>query len=260
VLKTMSIGIVATFGYRIANFFYYLSNNINLQTQSVLFMENIKALTTIDIHPAAKIGKQFFIDHGANVVVGQTTEIGERCTLFNGVILGSKNVVGVGVGGKRHPTLKNDVTVCANAKLLGNITIGENVFISPGAVVLDDIEDNAQVLIVNQLQIEKNNRNTYLPSQKLMIYGIVPKFKNSIHILGEGIYNPTVLIKLKSEKELKYEITYWDKNKIIVKFKNTTPMQLKDLQGLKTIVLSNSNKVVVLNSAGVTRALTTLNN
>lgn len=260
VIAAQTKGLIATMCYRVANFFYYcnITNNAEKAKQiSRKLMEECVLLTSIDIHPAAKIKEQFFIDHGANIVIGATCVIGERCNIFNNVILGSKNVVSA-TNEKRHPTLKNDVTICAGAKILGNITLGNNVFVSPNAVVLDDVEDNQKVLIINQLQITKNETYSYLPSQKLIIYGIVPKFKNSLTILGEGFYNPTVLIKLKNNKEVTYNITYWDKNKILLKIKNTTPFDKESVKGVKIIILSNSNKVIVLNNVAIEKVLTTL--
>ncbi len=260
VLATKTNALVATLLYRITNFFYYCGlgeNTEKLQTKCRSVMEECLHLTGIDIHPAAKIGQKFFIDHGYGVVVGETCEIGERCNLFNGVILGSKNVVKA-KSGKRHPTLLNNVTICAGAKILGDITIGNNVFVSPSAVVLDNIEDNQKVLIVNQLQITKQETYSYLPSQKLLVYGMAPKFKNTLNILGEGFYNPNVAIVLKNNKELKYEIAYWDKNKMMVKFKTTTPLTKEEAKGAKLVVFSNNNKVVLLNNLALEKVLTSL--
>jgi serine O-acetyltransferase len=99
-------------------------------------------LTGIEIHPAAKIGKGFFIDHGMGVVIGETTEIGEYVTLFQGVTLG-------GTGkerGKRHPTLGNHVVVGAGAKILGGIKIGDNVKIGANSVVLKSVPANSTVI------------------------------------------------------------------------------------------------------------------
>ncbi|MBM4141775.1 MAG: cysteine--tRNA ligase [Nitrospira sp.] len=96
-------------------------------------------LTGIEIHPAAKIGPGFFVDHGMGVVIGETTEIGEDCLLYQGVTLG-------GTGkekGKRHPTLGNNVVVGTGAKVLGPITIGNNVVIGANSVVLKSIPDNS---------------------------------------------------------------------------------------------------------------------
>lgn len=91
--------------------------------------------TGIEIHPAAKIGKRFFIDHGTGVVIGETAEIGDDVTLYQGVTLG-----GTGKDtGKRHPTIGNNVLIGAGAKLLGPFKVGDNSNIAAGAVVLDEI-------------------------------------------------------------------------------------------------------------------------
>ncbi len=99
-------------------------------------------LTGIEIHPAAKIGKGFFMDHGMGVVIGETAEIGDYVTLFQGVTLG-------GTGkerGKRHPTLGDHVVVGAGAKILGGITIGNNVKIGANSVVLKNVPANSTVI------------------------------------------------------------------------------------------------------------------
>ena len=97
--------------------------------------QGAKALTGIEIHPGATIGRGLVIDHGSGVVIGETAEIGDDCTLYQGVTLG-----GTGKDeGKRHPTLGNHVMVGAGAKILGPMTIGDNAKIAAGAVVLDEI-------------------------------------------------------------------------------------------------------------------------
>ncbi len=96
-------------------------------------------LTGIEIHPGAKIGRRFFIDHGMGVVIGETAEIGDDVMLFHQVTLG-----GTGKDkGKRHPTLENNVIISAGVKVLGPILIGENAKIGANAVVLTDIPRNA---------------------------------------------------------------------------------------------------------------------
>lgn len=98
-----------------------------------------KFLTGIEIHPAAKIGKGLFIDHGSGVVIGETSIIGDNCTLYQGVTLGGTGKE----SGKRHPTLGNGVMVGAGAKLLGAFTVGDNAKIAAGAVVLSDVPANS---------------------------------------------------------------------------------------------------------------------
>ncbi len=98
--------------------------------------------TGIDIHPGATIGKGFFIDHGMGVVIGETSEIGEGVTIYQGATLG-------GTGkqkGKRHPTVGNRVVIGAGAKVLGNIAIGDNAYIGANSVVIEDVPANSTVV------------------------------------------------------------------------------------------------------------------
>lgn len=101
-----------------------------------------RAVTGVEIHPAAKIGREFFIDHGSGVVIGETAEIGERVTLYQGVTLG-----GTGFQrGKRHPTLGDNVTVGSGAKLLGPIAVGDDAKIGANTVVVEDVPPYATVV------------------------------------------------------------------------------------------------------------------
>jgi len=101
-----------------------------------------RAVTGVEIHPAAEIGKEFFIDHGSGVVIGETAKIGARVTLYQGVTLG-----GTGFQrGKRHPTLGDNVTVGSGAKLLGPIAVGDNAKIGANTVVVEDVPPGATVV------------------------------------------------------------------------------------------------------------------
>ena len=97
-------------------------------------------LTGIEIHPGAQLGARVFIDHGMGVVIGETAEIGDGCTIYHGVTLGGTSLY---KGAKRHPTLGRDVVVGAGAKVLGNIRIGDNVRIGANAVVITDVPSNS---------------------------------------------------------------------------------------------------------------------
>ena len=102
----------------------------------------MRAITGVEIHPAARIGGEFFIDHGAGVVIGETAEIGERVTLYQGVTLG-----GTGFQrGKRHPTLGDNVTVGSGAKLLGPIAVGDGAKIGANTVVVEDVPPGSTVV------------------------------------------------------------------------------------------------------------------
>ena len=124
--------------YRFAHFLYL--HNYKLCARIV--SQFSRFLTGIEIHPAAKIGNGVFIDHGAGVVIGETAEIGNDCTIYQGVTLG-----GTGKDkGKRHPTLKNGVMVAAGAKILGPFTVGKHAKIGAGSVVLKEVPGTATVV------------------------------------------------------------------------------------------------------------------
>lgn len=109
--------------------------------------------TGIEIHPGAQIGKGLFIDHGHGVIIGETTIIGDNCTLYQGVTLG-------GTGkehGKRHPTIGNNVMISAGAKVLGSFTIGDNSKIGAGSVVLSEVPPNSTVVGVPGRVVRRNN-------------------------------------------------------------------------------------------------------
>ena len=109
-------------------------------------------LTGIEIHPGAKIGRKLFIDHGMGIVFGETTEIGDNCTIYHGVTLG-----GTGKDtGKRHPTIGNNVMIGAGAKVLGPFKVGDNSNIAAGAVVLDEIPPDCTAVGVPAHIVRRN--------------------------------------------------------------------------------------------------------
>ena len=136
-------GVHAVIWYRVAHFFY----KIKFKFFARWIMHITRFTTGIEIHPAAKIGKNLFIDHGIGVVIGETAVVGDNCTIYQGVTLG-------GTGkehNKRHPTLGDNVIVGAGAKVLGNITIGNNVKIGANSVVLKDVPEDCTVVGVGRI-------------------------------------------------------------------------------------------------------------
>lgn len=124
-------GVHVLFFYKIAHFLY----NRKLRFISLFIMFIIRNIYNIEIHPAAKIGKRLFIDHGTGVVIGETSIIGDDVLIYHGVTLG-------GTGnhhGKRHPTIQNNVSIGAGAKILGPVIVGKNSKIGANAVVLRDV-------------------------------------------------------------------------------------------------------------------------
>lgn len=140
-------GLHATWVHRIAHFFW----NHKMCFLGRLISHINRYLTAIEIHPGAKIGRRFFIDHGSGVVIGETTEIGDDVLLYQGVTLG-----GTGKGkGKRHPTIGNKVVVGADAIVLGAIVVNEGARIGAGSVVVKDVPPGAVVVGVPGRAVER---------------------------------------------------------------------------------------------------------
>ena len=116
--------------------------NLKLPLVPRLLSQITRFLTGVEIHPGAKIGKAVFIDHGMGVVIGETSEIGNRCLLYQGVTLGGTGKE----NGKRHPTLEANVVIGAGAKVLGAIIVGTNTRIGAGSVVVRDVEADSTVV------------------------------------------------------------------------------------------------------------------
>ena len=127
-------GVHALIAYRVAHKLHENKHYFSARAIS----QTARFFTGIEIHPGAKIGRGMVIDHGMGVVIGETTEIGDNCTIYQGVTLGG---TGKDVG-KRHPTLGNNVMVGAGAKVLGPFTIGDNTKIAANAVVLEEMPEN----------------------------------------------------------------------------------------------------------------------
>ena len=131
-------GLHALVAHRVAHFFYCMRMTFFARLISQLSRQ----MTGIEIHPGAKIGRRLFIDHGMGVVIGETAVIGNDVLLYQGVTLG-----GTGLDkGKRHPTIGNNVVIGTGAKVLGNITVGDNSYIGANSVVIKDVPANATIV------------------------------------------------------------------------------------------------------------------
>lgn len=143
-------GLHAVIAYRIAHWLFLHKRFFLARWVS----QKAKFRTGIEIHPGAKIGKGLFIDHGAGVIIGETAEIGDNCTLYQGVTLG-------GTGkhkGKRHPTLGSNVFVGSGAKILGPFKVGDNAKIGANAMVLSEVPANATAVGVPARVVRMNGR------------------------------------------------------------------------------------------------------
>jgi len=152
-------GVKAVLFHQIAHFFSVAKFNLIARVIS----QFSRFLTGIEIHPAAKIGKKFFIDHGMGVVIGETSEIGDNVTIYHMVTLGgispsinSDNQRQV----KRHPTLKDNVVIGSGAQVLGPITVGENAKVGANAVVTKDVPANAVMVGIPAKNVNKDGSKT----------------------------------------------------------------------------------------------------
>lgn len=174
--------------YRRAHYFY--KHNMLFLARAI--SQRAARKTGIEIHPGAEIGRRFFIDHGTGVVIGETTIIGDDCTVYQGVTLG-----GTGKdSGKRHPTLGNNVLIGAGAKVLGPFKIGDNSSVAAGSVVLNEIPENctavgtpARVVRQNGKKVDKLD-HVHIPdplSQELCrLQYEIDKLQNKIKELEEN--------------------------------------------------------------------------
>ena len=153
-------------------------------------------LTGVEIHPAVKAGRRLFIDHGMGIVIGETAELGDNVTLFQGVTLG-------GTGkehGKRHPTVGNNVMICSGAKVLGSFKVGDNSKIGAGSVVLEEVPPNSTVVGVPGRVVKRNNVS--LPQDSMDQYLPDPVREDIVELQRSNTALTNRLIEL--EEKLKY--------------------------------------------------------
>src|SRR5512147_1310936 len=130
----------------------------------------MRGITGIEIHPGATIGRNFFIDHGMGVVIGETTEVGNNVTLYHGVTLGGTSLHKT----KRHPTIEDHVVIGAGAKVLGAITIGENSRIGANAVVVKSAPPNSVIVGVPGQVVIRDDPSQLLPKKADLEHGRLP--------------------------------------------------------------------------------------
>lgn len=176
-----------------AIWFHRVSHKLYLRKHFVFarFISQVaRFLTQVEIHPGATIGKGLFIDHGAGIVIGETAEIGDDVTLYQGVTLG-------GTGkecGKRHPTVGNNVVISTGAKVLGSFKVGNNVKIGAGSVVLKEVPDNCTVVgipgkvVVKDGVSVKRDQEMRANHQVDLQHNVLPDpVQDAINALQEGL-------------------------------------------------------------------------
>ena len=153
-LLLTSPGLHAIWFYRIAHVLW----GWKLRIASRMLSNYAKFWTSIEIHPGAKIGRRLVIDHGVGVVIGETAVIGDDCLIYHGVTLGGKTLDPV----KRHPTVGNRVTIGAGAKLIGNITIGDDCAVGANAVVTKNMPNGTVAVGVNARLLNLTGEDLYV--------------------------------------------------------------------------------------------------
>jgi serine O-acetyltransferase len=153
------------------------------------FLSHIaRALTGIEIHPGATIGRRVFIDHGFGVVVGETAEIGDDCTIYQGVTLGGTSL---SKGAKRHPTLGRGVIIGAGAKVLGGFTVGDGAKVGSNAVVVKEVPAGATAVgnPAHIVQKDANRQREEAAARMFAAYGVTPNGDDPLSTALHGLIN-----------------------------------------------------------------------
>ena len=180
-------GLHAIFLYRIYHFFWVIELKWLARFLSLL----ARIITGIEIHPGAKIGRRVFLDHGLGIVIGETTEIGDDCTIYQGVTLGGTSLY---KGVKRHPTLGKGVVISAGAKVLGGFTVGDGARVGSNAVVLKEIPAGATAVGVPARILHPDLPQTHDSESKAYFsaYGITPNVDDPVSMALKGLIDASL--------------------------------------------------------------------
>lgn len=184
-------GLHAVWLHRVAHFLW----NSGLKWVARFWSMLARLLTGIEIHPGAKIGRRVFLDHGLGIVIGETTEIGDDCTIYQGVTLGGTSLY---KGVKRHPTLGKGVVISAGAKVLGGFTVGDGARVGSNAVVLKEIPAGATAVGVParilhpDLPSGENSSDVNDKKAYFSAYGITPNVDDPVSMALKGLIDATL--------------------------------------------------------------------
>jgi serine O-acetyltransferase len=186
--------------------------NLGLKWIARLLSMLARFITGIEIHPGAKIGRRVFLDHGLGIVIGETTEIGDDCTIYQGVTLGGTSLY---KGVKRHPTLGKGVVISAGAKVLGGFTVGDGARVGSNAVVLKEIPAGATAVGIPARILHPDLPQASTPDSKakeyFSAYGVTPNVDDPVSMALKGLIDATL------EQEAKIAAL----EKALAKFSNT---------------------------------------
>ena len=167
--------------------------NLGLKWIARLLSMLARFITGIEIHPGAKIGRRVFLDHGLGIVIGETTEIGDDCTIYQGVTLGGTSLY---KGVKRHPTLGKGVVISAGAKVLGGFTVGDGARVGSNAVVLKEIPAGATAIGIPARILHPDLPQASSPDSKakeyFSAYGVTPNVDDPVSMALKGLIDATL--------------------------------------------------------------------
>ncbi|OZA10891.1 MAG: serine O-acetyltransferase [Polynucleobacter sp. 24-46-87] len=167
--------------------------NLGLKWVARLLSMLARFITGIEIHPGAKIGRRVFLDHGLGIVIGETTEIGDDCTIYQGVTLGGTSLY---KGVKRHPTLGKGVVISAGAKVLGGFTVGDGARVGSNAVVLKEIPAGATAVGIPARILHPDLPQASTPDSKVKeyfsAYGVTPNVDDPVSMALKGLIDATL--------------------------------------------------------------------
>ena len=211
-------GLHAIWIHRISHFLW----SIGLKWLGRFLSHFSRLVTGIEIHPGAKIGKRVFIDHGLGVVSGETTEIGDDCTIYQGVTLGGTSLY---KGVKRHPTLESGVVVSAGAKILGGFTVGKGARVGSNAVLLKEVPPGATAVGIPARIVRADLPivATEASKSQFTAYGITPEADDPVSLAIKSLIDVTL--------ELEAKVKLLEQNH--QQSKIDTPEITKDIDNLK---------------------------
>lgn len=185
-------GLHAIWIHRISHFLW----SIGLKWLGRFLSHFSRLVTGIEIHPGAKIGKRVFIDHGLGVVIGETTEIGDDCTIYQGVTLGGTSLY---KGVKRHPTLESGVVVSAGAKILGGFTVGKGARVGSNAVLLKEVPPGATAVGIPARIVRADLPivATEASKSQFTAYGITPEADDPVSLAIKSLIDVTLELEAK---------------------------------------------------------------
>ncbi len=265
VLKTYK-AFQATMYYRISNAIYYydcINDDLKIELARKI-SEDAKKETLVEIHPAAKIGPRFIIDHGIGTVIGETSEIGSDCYILNGVILGAPKIK-KNPSAKRHPTLGDQVEIGPFARIIGPIHIGDDVVIGAHCYITKNIPSHSKVQVINEIQILRSSDDGDIFDRR-EIYGVVPEDNGIICIYGKNLKNSSISMKDKNFDpidNIKPNLIESDANKMKCKLSiedKCDKSMIDDLKELKICISEEDREIIIMYSLGLIRSIENLIN